>query len=292
MHISVQRHNGVRYVVGSCGGIHLAMRKFDSEKYFKFPRLKECYKRFTGLKQGYRDSIKFALCMPLVALIQYYRAHMSIPEIVITDVCMVGLFAFLQICGAWIAKTILSKCKKISPAVQLGCIGLLLAGISALAAAQWSRDNLTAFDADGMEREVAAFLTECTRDGEQTFVGEQAEDIACRVVLLAEDAALVEVTAKQNGVAVVSRRALHRQTLTGKYQLAYRPTIEDREMYMEDGTEYTGSTFARHYRYTVASDTNTIVARDHSWTGRTIQLACLWGLCIGIWLLYRRRQQE
>ena len=188
------------------------------------------------------------------------------------------------------------RTKRLQPfVVQLGCIGFLLAIVSVLVNVLWSQNNLAAFDADEIERGVPAFLTECMRDGEETFVGEQAEEITCRVVLLEEDAALVEVTAKQDGEALISRRALHRQAFTGKYQLAYR-SIEDRELHMdvypEGGIGYTGSTFARHYRYTVASDTNTIVARNHGWTARIVQLVCLWVFCIGIWLLYRRRQKQ
>lgn len=188
------------------------------------------------------------------------------------------------------------RTKRVQPfVVQLGCIGFLLAIVSVLVDVLWSQNNLAAFDADEIERGVPAFLTECMRDGEETFVGEQAEEITCRVVLLEEDEALVEVTAKQDGEALISRRALHRQAFTGKYQLAYR-SIEDRELHMdvypEGGIGYTGSTFARHYRYTVASDTNTIVARNHGWTARIVQLVCLWVFCIGIWLLYRRRQKQ
>ena len=145
------------------------------------------------------------------------------------------------------------RTKRLQPfVVQLGCIGFLLAVVSVLVDVLWSQNNLAAFDADEIERGVPAFLTECMRDGEETFVGEQAEEITCRVVLLEEDAALVEVTAKQDGEALISRRALHRQAFTGKYQLAYR-SIEDRELHMdvypEGGIGYTGSTFARHYRF-------------------------------------------
>lgn len=104
---------------------------------------------------------------------------------------------------------------------------------------------------------------------------------------------MAEVTVKQDGEAFLLRRALRRQAFTGKYQLAYRP-IEDWELHMdvypEGGTGYTGSAFARKYRYTVASDTNTILARHRGWIGRTVELVCL--RVSRIWLLYRRRHKK
>lgn len=62
------------------------------------------------------------------------------------------------------------------------------------------------------------------------------------------------------------------------------------DVYPEGGTGYTGSAFARKYRYTVASDTNTILARHRGWIGRTVELVCL--RVSRIWLLYRRRHKK